>query len=109
MDRLKFLSPAVLLQDALNDIAGTGAARHRHFMGQVDAFHRGWRAYFTSLIFQKAQFTAVDEAPRFTFREEATGAVAGRVALALAGLAAPAAIIAWAGFRRMRRYPIVGR
>jgi ABC-2 type transport system permease protein len=35
IDRLRFLSPAVLMQDALNDVAGTGAARHRHFLGQV--------------------------------------------------------------------------
>jgi ABC-2 type transport system permease protein len=107
VDRLKFLSPAVLLQDALNDIAGTGAARHRHFMAQVDTFHRRWRGYFTPLIFQKTTFVMVDDAPRFTFSEEATGAVAARVAVTLLGLILPTALIAWLGLRQMRRYPVV--
>jgi hypothetical protein len=30
-------------QDALNDLAGTGTARHRHFVSLVDAYHREWR------------------------------------------------------------------
>jgi ABC-2 type transport system permease protein len=107
VDRLKFLSPAVLLQDALNDIAGTGAARHRHFMAQVDTFHRGWRAYFTPLIFQKASFLAFDAVPHFTFDEEPTTAVSARVGLSLLGLVLPAVAIAWLGLRQMRRYPVV--
>lgn len=107
IDRLKFLSPAVLLQDALNDIAGTGAARHRHFMAQVDRFHRGWRAYFTPLIFQKMSFASFDDVPRFTFEEEQTSTVAGRVVLSLLGLVVPALAIAWLGLRRMHRYPVV--
>jgi len=68
IDRLKFLSPAVLLQDALNDIAGTGTARHRHFMAQVDRFHERWRGYFTPLIFRKAHLGAFDDLPRFCVR-----------------------------------------
>lgn len=107
IDRLKFLSPAVLLQDALNDIAGTGAARHRHFMAQVDGFHRRWREYFTPLIFQKVTFTAFDEVPRFAFDEERTRAVASRVSVSTLGLMLPAILVAWLGFHRMRRYPIV--
>lgn len=107
IDRLKFLSPAVLLQDALNDIAGTGTARHQHFMTQVDRFHQRWRDYFTPLIFQKASFTAFDEVPRFAFEEEGTAVVASRVAWSLAGVMLPAVAIAWVGLRRLRRYPVV--
>jgi ABC-2 type transport system permease protein len=107
IDRLKFLSPAVLLQDALNDISGTGTERHRHFMAQVDRFHQRWRDYFTPLIFQRVSFTAFDEVPRFAYGDEATGAVAARIAWSLAGLAVPATVIAWVGLVRLRRYPIV--
>jgi ABC-2 type transport system permease protein len=64
IDRLKFLSPAILLQDALNDISGTGAARHRFFLAQVDRFHQQWRAFFTPMIFQKASFTTFERVPR---------------------------------------------
>jgi ABC-2 type transport system permease protein len=107
IDRLKFLSPAVLLQDALNDISGTGVARHRHFMAQVDSFHRRWRAYFTPLIFQKVAFTAFDEVPRFAFDEEPTSEVASRVGWSLIGLILPGLVIASLGLRQMRRYPVV--
>ncbi|MEW6320368.1 MAG: DUF3526 domain-containing protein [Acidobacteriota bacterium] len=108
IDRLRFLSPAVLMQDALSDLAGTGMARHRHFLAQVDRFHAHWRAYFTPLIFQRAQVTSFDEVPRFVFVEEATGDVARRAGVGVAGLGVPAAILAWAGLRRLRRYPVAG-
>ncbi len=107
IDGLKFLSPAILLQDALNDISGTGTARHRYFMTQVERFHRQWREYFTPLIFAKASFSAFDDVPRFRFDEEPTTAVTGRVGFAVLGFLVPALAIAWFGVRRMRRYPLV--
>ena len=107
IDRLKFLSPAILLQDALNDISGTGAARHRFFLAQVDRFHQQWRAFFTPLIFQKASFTTFETVPRFTFQEEPTGAVVSRVIWSLLGLALPAVVLVIIGLRRLHRFPIV--
>jgi ABC-2 type transport system permease protein len=109
IDRLKFLSPAILLQDALNDISGTGAARHRFFLTQVDRFHQQWRAFFTPLIFQKASFTTFERVPRFTFQEEPTGAVVSRVLWSLFGLALPAAILIILGLRRLHRFSIVSQ
>ena len=108
IDRLRFLSPAILMQDALNDVAGTGTARHRHFMAQVDEFHRRWRGYFVPLVFRKVRFSAFDEIPRFQFEEETSGTVGGRVAISLVGLLVPALAIGWLGLRRMQRFPIVG-
>jgi ABC-2 type transport system permease protein len=108
IDGLRFLSPAVLMQDALSDLAGTGMARHRHFLAQVDRFHAEWRAYFTPLIFQRAQVASFDEVPRFAFVEEFTGDVARRAGVSLAGLMVPAALIGWTGLARLRRYPVVG-
>jgi ABC-2 type transport system permease protein len=108
IDRLRFLSPAVILQDGLNDIAGTGVARHRHFMAQVDRFHREWRAHFTPLIFQKAKLTSFDNVPRFRYQDESTANVAGRVAVGLFGLAIPATLIGIVGWRRLREFPVVG-
>lgn len=37
---MRFLSPAILVQDALNDVAGTGSARHREFVRQVERITR---------------------------------------------------------------------
>jgi ABC-2 type transport system permease protein len=98
----------VLMQDALNDIAGTGSPRHRHFLRQVDQFHAQWRAFFVPLIFRRARMESYDAVPRFTYHEETTPEVAGRVLVSVLGLAVPAAGLGWLGLRRSHRYPVVG-
>jgi ABC-2 type transport system permease protein len=106
LDSLRFLSPAILMQGALNDIAGTGGARHADFLTQVDAYHRQWREYFVPKIFAKAQIADVDAIPRFGYREESTDVVASRVAAASMGLAVPAVVIAAIGLRRLSRFAV---
>jgi ABC-2 type transport system permease protein len=108
IDRLRFLSPAILMQNALNDVAGTGTDRHRDFLAQVGDFHQQWRAHFVKLIFSKAKIAEVHSLPRFAHREEATTTVAARVATGLLGLALSAIVLAVAGLRRMRRFTVVG-
>jgi ABC-2 type transport system permease protein len=107
IDRLRFLSPAVLMQDALNEVAGTGSPRHRDFLDQVDRFHAQWRGFVVPLIFQKARITDPASAPRFIYQEEDTSTVARRVLTGWLGLMVPAAVMAWIGLRRLRRYPVV--
>ena len=108
IDSLQFLSPAILMQGALNDIAGTGTDRHRDYLAQVDAYHEEWRDYFVPKIFAKTQITDFAGVPRFQYREESTGQVAARVALGVVGLAVPAALLSLWGLRRLRRFPVVG-
>lgn len=107
VDGLRFISPAVLMQSALYDVAGTGHARHEAFLRQVDAYHAAWRGFFTPLIFQKARFVAYDTTPRFTFEEEVPATVARRVLPALAGLFVPALMLVWIALTRLARFPIV--
>jgi ABC-2 type transport system permease protein len=107
IDRLRFVSPAVLMQNALNDVAGTGVARHQAFMAQVDAYHRAWRRHFTPLILARTPVLDYRSLPTFSYAEEGTGTVGGRVALSLAGLIVPAAVIAWLAVARLARFPIV--
>ena len=106
IDALRFISPAVLMQNALYDIAGTGVPRHQAFMAQVDAFHQTWRAHFTPLIMSRTSVLDYRTLPSFTFVEERTPDVAGRVALGLLGLAVPAALVAWLAIGRLARFPI---
>ena len=110
VDRLRFLSPAVVTQTALNDIAGTGVARYRHFLTLVERFHQVWRDYFTPRIIQRAQLGAADYAqfPTFLFREESLGQITRRVLTGLPGLLLPAVLIGWYGLRRLRRYSLAG-
>jgi ABC-2 type transport system permease protein len=107
VERARFLSPAILMQDALNDVAGTGHPRHRRFVSQVEAYHAEWRAYFVRLVFNKGQLRDYSAVPRFRFADETARDVAGRVAVGLAGLALPAVAIAAFGLFRLRRYPVV--
>jgi ABC-2 type transport system permease protein len=104
---LRYLSPAVVAQDALNDLAGTGTARHRHFVSLVDAYHREWRAFFVPLIFQQARMTDHESIPRFHFTDERFTDVAARVCLGLAVLIIPTVLLAVVGLRRLRRFAIV--
>jgi ABC-2 type transport system permease protein len=104
--RLRFLSPAILVQDAMSELAGTGVARHRHFLARVDDYHREWRAFLVPRIFQRVSILDHDILPRFSFSEEAEGRVLARVAMNLAALAVPGAVLAAAGLRRLRRYPL---
>jgi ABC-2 type transport system permease protein len=106
--RFRFLSPAIVAQAALNDIAGTSAARYRHFLSLVDGFHQSWRAHFNPRIVQRALLAAGDyeSFPVFTFREEPAGAVASRAILGLIGLLIPALLIGWVGLRALQRYSV---
>lgn len=59
-DWLSFLSPALLAQGALTDIAGTSDARYASFLDRVAAFHRDWRAFFLARAETGAAMTAAD-------------------------------------------------
>jgi ABC-2 type transport system permease protein len=71
VDRFRFLSPAIVTQAALNDLAGTSAHRYRHFLSLVDDFHQSWRDFFNPKILRQTKLTAddYDQGPAFHFRE----------------------------------------
>jgi ABC-2 type transport system permease protein len=108
VERARFLSPAILLQDALNDVSGTGVARHREFVSQVEAYHERWRDYFVPLVFQRARLADYSRLPGFSFGEEPLDAVSGRVAISVAGISLPAFVVGAVGLTRLRRYPVLG-
>jgi ABC-2 type transport system permease protein len=105
---LRYLSPAIVAQDALSDLAGTGSARHQYFVALVDAYHRQWRQFFVPLVLQKARVTNHSSIPTFSYVDEGVDRVVARTSISLVALAAPAALLAGFGLRRLRRFPIVG-
>lgn len=108
--RLAFLSPAVVVREALNDLAGTGVIRHQRFRAQADRFRHEWRRFFGSRIFQGDVLTPADyEAiPRFSFQEEPRSAVYGRVLAWLAGLVCWVLAALGLVWLALRRYPVTG-
>lgn len=110
INRYRFLSPAIVMQETLNDIAGTSRQRHELFAQQVRSFMDGWRERYVPLVFRKVSLRPEDYegVPRFQFREEATGDVARRVIVGLFGLILPTFAIGLLALRALRRYPLVG-
>jgi ABC-2 type transport system permease protein len=47
IDKLQFLSPALLAENAFADSAGTGLSRHHWFFAQATAHHGQLRAFLT--------------------------------------------------------------
>jgi ABC-2 type transport system permease protein len=108
VNRFRYASPAILVQGALNDIAGTGPDRYRHFLSQVDNFHADWQSFFIPKVFQKAKLTEsdYDALPRFAYVEEPAGAVAGRVTVPLLTLSLAALVIGPLAMPVLGRYPL---
>lgn len=105
-----FLSPAILAQAALYDIAGSGTARYRHYLSQADAYNREWKAHFWPAMFTGKNFSPADydRIPRFRRQEERLSDVARRAAAPMLALLAMTSVIVTLGIRAYRRYPIVG-
>ncbi len=68
------LSPAVVMQEALAGMAGTGHARFAAFYAQVEAFHSAHRAFFAPMAYAGTALQPADyeRMPRFDFQEPST-------------------------------------
>jgi len=108
--RCRFLSPAILMQAALYDLAGTGRARHEHFLRQVNAFNEEWNDFFDAKPFRREMVNAADYAvfPRFDYREEPLDEVTGRTIVPLSALTLLPLALGWLGLRAYRRFPMTG-
>lgn len=104
----RFLSPAILMQDALNDVAGTGEGRYRHYRAQVDRFSQQWRDFFAPKVQRNESLTVADydRFPRFRYAEQGLGEWAVDLPAALLGLLLPAAVLAAFSARRVRGYSV---
>jgi ABC-2 type transport system permease protein len=106
--RLRFLSPAVIVQEAMNDVAGSSLARQQRYVAQARDYLAAWQGKLAPKIFRGENLSAADydELPRFRFAEEPPAAFGGRVATGLAGLLVPAFVLGLWGWRRLPRYPL---
>lgn len=105
--RLSFLSPALVLQEGLNDIAGTGVARHNRFTDQALAYQARMKEILEPRIFNQQLVTVsdLDALPAFEFREESAGSICKRV---LPGAGLLALLAAGFGFRGLRWFRTMG-
>lgn len=100
VNRVKYLSPAIIASEGLFDAAGTSLERYRDYKLQVRAFREKWLGAFHPRIFRKQVLHPSDYAtfPEFHYQETATlHSVPGITALLLAS-----SVLALAAMRRLR-------
>jgi ABC-2 type transport system permease protein len=109
VDRLSFLSPAVLAYEGLTRIAGTDGQRYLTYRQEVSAFHDRWRAHFEPLILNGIAMDEADlqqlpqwETPDSLRLYASTFVVEWRVIL----LALATAAVALVSFWNLRRYKV---
>jgi ABC-2 type transport system permease protein len=71
VDKLGVLSPAILLQSALNDQAGTAPAHYASYREQVIQFADTWKSYFLPRMFRNETMKPEDlpGLPQFRYNE----------------------------------------
>ncbi|HWI17186.1 MAG TPA: DUF3526 domain-containing protein [Vicinamibacterales bacterium] len=105
---LSVLSPTMIAQGVLLDVAGTSTYRYEYFRHEASKFQRQWRAYFEPRVLDAATITSQEyvDAPDFRFREEDDTVMRDRILLPIALLTGFALLLWWAGFRRYARYQL---
>lgn len=103
--RYRFLSPALLTQEILNDAAGTGDARFALFEEQVREFAEEWKAFFVPAIVAGRTMEGVDLStrPRFELGEEEFGDVFARARWPLLVLVLFSLVVAAPALARLGR------
>ncbi len=101
----QYLSPAVVTQQAFNEVAGTSLARQRRFEAQTRSFKRALAEHVEQHVLTGRRMTVRehDALPRFTFEEAPLSRVIRRVAGPLGFLALLAAVFAALAVRNLAR------
>lgn len=109
VDLLQYVSPAIMAQNALNAVSGTGTERFTDFSEQVLDFHENWRGFFTSRIVKGSRMTAAefDQIPTYDYRSLRTEDVLASTLSPAAGLAIFVLVLGVWSARRFARYPVV--
>ena len=70
INMFKYISPAILMQQSLNNIAGTSEKHYNDFKKQVFEFSNSWREYLVPMLFKEQVFTTKNyrEMPRFSYK-----------------------------------------
>lgn len=70
VSQLRFISPALLLQSAFNELSGTSTRHYEDYRAQVKDFSLTWRDYFLPKIFKGEAFTKamMADLPEFEYQ-----------------------------------------
>ena len=106
--RFSSVSPAAVAYEGLTALAGTGQRRQAHFMAQIAAHHKAWKAFFHPRIDAGLALTAADMAriPAFQWREEDPGVTRTQAAKSALQLLIPTLLLLGIAAWRLRRYRV---
>lgn len=110
-ERMKYLSPAAIIQIAMSELANHSAQNFNDFNNQVKAYHEVWRNYFFPIVMEGRLMTRdeLHNIPRFTYQPESDSVVAGRLFKDILALTIFAGVAVLVGFLQLRKYPAAGR
>lgn len=109
VNRLGFLSPAIIANEGMASLAGNGTRRYEAFKQQVIQYHEDWRRYFVPRVRDGIAIVEADFArfPRWSWQEENSATVRADALLKISQLLAVAALIGLlAGWRFRRRQSV---
>ena len=108
VQRFQFISPAIMMQLALNEVSGNSADRYEHFLNQAYDFHARWGEYFSVKFLQRDPLRPADydRFPAFQFQEESFGTVMMRLVPSLLGMIVLLTGALLIPFLRLRRYQV---
>ncbi|HEX8027359.1 MAG TPA: DUF3526 domain-containing protein, partial [Vicinamibacterales bacterium] len=105
---LSVLSPTMIAQGVLLDVAGTSTFRFNHFRAEAAAFQQQWKAYFEPRVLDAATLTPAEvaSAPVFNYVDEPVALMLGRVAVPIGLLGVAGVLLLFIGFRNYRGYAL---
>ncbi|KAB5490829.1 DUF3526 domain-containing protein [Flagellimonas hadalis] len=71
--QLQWTSPAIVVQESLNNLSGTSTADYENYRRQVIAFSESWREHFMSFLYNNTLFKSEDHTNLPQFQYHALG------------------------------------
>ena len=111
VQRFQYVSPAIMMQLALNEISGTNADRYEDFLEQVYTFHGEWKEYFNTKFLQRYPLKPADydDFPEFDYVEEPFATVMTRLTPSLLGMLILFLGVVAVPFMALRKYQVAAR
>jgi ABC-2 type transport system permease protein len=111
VQRFQFVSPAIMMQLALNEISGTSADRYEHFLYQMYDFHVEWKEFFSTKFLQRYPLKPADydTFPEFEYEEEPFAAMVTRLVPSLLGMLILFLGVVLVPFIALRNYQVAAR
>jgi len=111
VQRFQYVSPAIMMQLALNEISGTSADRYENFLNQVYDFHDEWKEYFSTKFLQRYPLKPADyeNFPGFDYSEEPFSVVVARLVPSLLGMLILFLGVVIVPFMALRKYQVAAR